>query len=118
MAKTASMYIRIDPEVKADVEKIYSRFGMSLTEAINIFLYQSRNIGGLPFELRPSKTALHPAKVKNALQKSAKRTPAIQTDDDPDLMGALRKYANPELIPEEKKAWEKAAAEKYGTIRH
>ncbi len=54
MAKSASMYIRIDPQVKADVEAIYARYGMSLTEAINVFLYQSRNIGGLPFDLRPN----------------------------------------------------------------
>ena len=54
MAKDASLYIRIDPQVKADVEAIYTRYGLSLTDAINIFLYQSRNIGGLPFDLRPS----------------------------------------------------------------
>jgi len=54
MAKTSSMYIRIDPQVKSDVEAIYSRYGMSLTDAINVFLYTSRNIGGLPFDLRPS----------------------------------------------------------------
>ena len=54
MAKSASMYIRIDPQVKADVEAVYSRYGMTITEAINIFLYQSRNIGGLPFDLRPT----------------------------------------------------------------
>jgi DNA-damage-inducible protein J len=52
--KTASMYIRIDPEIKADVEAIYSRYGMSITDAINVFLYTSRNVGGLPFDLRPS----------------------------------------------------------------
>lgn len=54
MAKTASMYIRIDPEVKSDVEAIYSRYGMSITDAVNIFLYTSRDVGGLPFDLRPS----------------------------------------------------------------
>lgn len=54
MAKTASMYIRIDPEIKSDVEAIYSRYGMSITDAINIFLYTSRDVGGLPFDLRPS----------------------------------------------------------------
>ena len=54
MAKTASMYIRIDPQVKADVEAIYSQYGMSITDAINVFLYTSRNVGGLPFDLRPS----------------------------------------------------------------
>lgn len=52
MPKSASMYIRIDPQVKADVEAIYSRYGMSITDAVNIFLYQSRNVGGLPFDLR------------------------------------------------------------------
>ena len=52
MAKTSNMYIRIDPEVKTEVETIYKHFGMSLTDAINLFIYQSRNVGGLPFDLR------------------------------------------------------------------
>jgi len=52
MAKTSSLYIRIDPEIKREVESIYKRYGMSLTDAINIFIYQSRNVGGLPFNLR------------------------------------------------------------------
>ena len=43
MAKTVDMYIRIDPEVKADVENIYAQYGMSITDAINVFLYTSRN---------------------------------------------------------------------------
>jgi DNA-damage-inducible protein J len=54
MAKSTSMYIRIDPQVKSDVEAIYSRFGMSITDAINVFLYTSRIVGGLPFDLRYS----------------------------------------------------------------
>ena len=54
MAKTASMYVRIDPQIKSEVEAIYSRYGMSITDAINVFLYTSRNVGGLPFDLRPS----------------------------------------------------------------
>lgn len=53
MVKSSSMSIRIDPQVKADVEAIYSRYGLSITEAINIFLHQSVNVGGLPFDLRP-----------------------------------------------------------------
>ena len=54
VAKTASMYVRIDPKIKSEVEAIYSRYGMSITDAINVFLYTSRNVGGLPFDLRPS----------------------------------------------------------------
>lgn len=47
------MYLRIDPDVKSDVESIYAQYGMSITDAINVFLYTSRNRGGLPFDLRP-----------------------------------------------------------------
>ena len=54
MAKTASMYIRIDPQIKSEVENIYAQYGMSITDAINIFLHTSLNRGGLPFDLRPS----------------------------------------------------------------
>ncbi len=54
MAKSSSMYIRIDPQIKSDVEAIYSKYGMSITDAINVFLYTSRNVGGIPFDLRPS----------------------------------------------------------------
>ncbi|MDR2954392.1 MAG: type II toxin-antitoxin system RelB/DinJ family antitoxin [Prevotella sp.] len=55
MAKTASTYIRIDPQVKADVEEIFAQYGMTLSQAVNIFIHQARNVGGLPFDLRPNK---------------------------------------------------------------
>ena len=58
MAKTSSMYISLDPTVKADAEKIYSRYGLTLTQAINIIIQQSRNVGGLPFDLRPNAATL------------------------------------------------------------
>ena len=54
MAKTASTYIRLDPEVKADAEKIFAQYGMTLSQAVNIFIYKARNVGGLPFDLRPN----------------------------------------------------------------
>lgn len=53
MSKSASLYIRVDPAVKAEVESIYSNYGISLTDAVNIFLYKSKTVGGLPFDLRP-----------------------------------------------------------------
>jgi len=40
-------------EVKSDVERIYAQYGMSITDAINVFLYTSRSRGGLPFDLQP-----------------------------------------------------------------
>jgi DNA-damage-inducible protein J len=52
MAKTASLNIRIDPETKADAERLYSAFGITVTDAVNMFLRQSLIVGGLPFELK------------------------------------------------------------------
>jgi DNA-damage-inducible protein J len=52
MAKTDSLYVRIDPALKSSVETIYARYGLRVTDAINIFLHQSVNVGGLPFDMR------------------------------------------------------------------
>jgi len=52
MAKTASLNIRIDPETKANAEKLYSEFGITITDAVNMFLRQSLIVSGLPFELK------------------------------------------------------------------
>ena len=42
MAKTATINVRVDPDLKARVEKLYGSFGLSVTDAINIFLHQPR----------------------------------------------------------------------------
>lgn len=89
MAKSASMYIRIDPEVKADVEAIYSQYGMSITDAINVFLYQSRNVGGLPFDLRPvapNAETMAAIKEGDAIIQSGK----ARFDNADDLLGELK----------------------------
>lgn len=52
MSKTANINVRVDPEFKSEVENLYSKFGMSVTDAINIFLHVSLMEGGLPFEVR------------------------------------------------------------------
>lgn len=53
MNKTASLNIRTDPDVKRRAERIYQSFGITLTDAVNIFLRKSIMEGGLPFEMRP-----------------------------------------------------------------
>ena len=42
MAKTANINIRIEPETKATAEKLFSSFGITITDAINIFLNKSK----------------------------------------------------------------------------
>jgi len=42
MAKTAMVIARIEPELKKDSAKVLKRLGISVTEAINLFLSQVR----------------------------------------------------------------------------
>ena len=46
--KSATFQMRINPEIKERVENIYARCGMTLTDAINVFIQQSLNVEGLP----------------------------------------------------------------------
>jgi DNA-damage-inducible protein J len=51
MNKTANLYIRINPQIKEEAENMFSNFGMTITEAVNIFLHKSLMVGGLPFDV-------------------------------------------------------------------
>ena len=50
MTKTATINMRIEPTVKAHAEDVFSSFGISITDAINIFLHASIMEGGFPFQ--------------------------------------------------------------------
>jgi DNA-damage-inducible protein J len=41
---------RINTELKQDAEAVFSAIGLSVAEAIRLFLQQSVNSGGLPFQ--------------------------------------------------------------------
>jgi len=51
MAKTNNLHIRIDPEIQKKAEKVLRKLGMSIPDAITIFLNQVGLRGGLPFEV-------------------------------------------------------------------
>ena len=53
MPKTASLNIRLNADVKKNAESVYSHYGLSLAEAVTVFIHHSCNVGGLPFDLRP-----------------------------------------------------------------
>ena len=51
MAKTAVINVRTEPAIKMQVENLYKSMGVSLSDAINMFLYKSIDFRGLPFDL-------------------------------------------------------------------
>lgn len=52
MAKTANINLRIEPTTKAQAEALFSSFGITVTDSINIFLNTSIMEGGFPFQIR------------------------------------------------------------------
>ena len=50
--KTLTIHARITPELKTETESILSELGLTLTQAITLFLQQVRLQRGLPFALQ------------------------------------------------------------------
>ena len=72
MAKSAMIRARTEPSLKAEVEKIFHKLGLSCSEAINLFFAQVTLRKGIPFDLTlPNKTTLKAMKdveTKNVVQ--------------------------------------------------
>lgn len=86
MSKDAVLQVRMDPEVKKDVEALYLSMGTTFPEAVRIFAQQSLNVGGMPIPVTGKK----------------KRS-----------RGMLAKYADPSKWDQEEGAFERAMVKKY-----
>lgn len=92
MKADAVLQVRIDGQLKRQAEELYDRLGISIADAVRLFVVQSIEKQGLPFEV---KTGFSTHKVLHAY-------------------GIANKYANPYLIAKEKDAWKMAVEEKHG----
>ena len=75
-AKTRMVHARIDPRLKESAERVFSRLGISTTEAIRLFLKQVELHRGLPF----------PVAIPNA-----ETAAAMREANDP---AALKRYGS------------------------
>ena len=72
MPKTATFQFRINPQVREQAESVFAGCGLTLTEAINIFIQQSINVDGLPFVVtRKSRAAKHEQAVNRLMAEIA-----------------------------------------------
>lgn len=51
MAKTDTLHIRVEPGVKEKAEETLNYLGLSITEAVNVFLNQVILQEGIPFKI-------------------------------------------------------------------
>ena len=93
--KTATFQMRINPDVKQQVEDIYARQGLTFTDAVNIFIQQSLNMGGLPFLVSPENEAYMKDKAMRRLMAeiqrgwdSAEKNGWVSEEDAYRLLGA------------------------------
>lgn len=63
MARNAEGKFRANSDIKNKATEIYSRWGLSLSDAINVFLVKSVEVGGLPFEMRPESSTYESVKA-------------------------------------------------------
>ena len=90
--KTATFQMRLNPEVKARAEDVFSAYGMTLTDAVNIFIQQSMNPNGLPFLLSPENAEYLKAKsVQRLMAEVQKGWDSVKTEAD--WVGEAEAYA-------------------------
>ena len=81
--KTGTFQMRINPEIKQRVEAIYAESGMTFTDAVNAFIQQSLNIGGLPFLVtQNSKEALREQAVALLMTELRKGEDSVHSQSD------------------------------------
>lgn len=82
--------VRVNDEIKKEVTPILNDLGLSLSEAINIYLHQIKLNNGIPFELKYPKFSdemLESLKEAEEIMKQPDKYPSYNTVED--LMEAL-----------------------------
>jgi len=94
MAKSASIYTRVEPEIKEQAEQVLSKLGIPVANAVNLFLYQVVLQKGIPFDVKLPQTmpldysALAPDQFDAEIQKGlaslaeGRMVPAKQVRED------------------------------------
>ena len=71
---TVNVSIRMDAEIKAAAEAVFSELGLSLGAAVNVFVRQAVRQGGIPFKVELGKN-----RIKKAVRGEAPGT-AVQEE--------------------------------------
>jgi len=87
MAKEATLQVRMDAQLKEQVEALYKSLGTSFAEAVRVFARKSLLENGMPFVIGTPRASVR---------------------------GALAEYAAPGRAGDEASAWGIAVAEKHG----
>ncbi|MCL2053734.1 MAG: type II toxin-antitoxin system RelB/DinJ family antitoxin [Oscillospiraceae bacterium] len=54
--KAVNINVRLLPDIKREAELIFSRHGLTLPEAVMLFIHEACHFGGIPFDFKSSYT--------------------------------------------------------------
>ena len=81
--KTSTFQMRINPEIKSQAEQIFQNCGMTLTDAINVFIQQAMNVGGMPFIVtQNSREALKDQAIARLMAEIQKGRNSVRSESD------------------------------------
>lgn len=81
--KTGTFQMRMSPRVKEQAEEIFSQCGMTLTDAVNVFIQQSLNVEGMPFILtQNSKEALREQAISRLMMEIKQGEDSVKEESD------------------------------------
>jgi len=75
------IHARVEPEVKRDVEGIFSDLGLNMTSALNLFFKQVQINRGLPFSVNLPNKVTQKA-IDQARKAMVKKKPRFNTADE------------------------------------
>jgi len=87
MAKTANINVRTESEIKQRIENLYSQFGITVSDAVNIFFHQSLMQGGLPFQMQIPEYSAETLAAIDDVNNNRNMSPTFDSVDD--LMRSL-----------------------------
>lgn len=81
--KTSTFQMRINPEIKNQAEQLFQNCGMTLTDAINVFIQQAMNAGGMPFIVtQNSREALRNQAIARLMAEIQKGRDSVRSESD------------------------------------
>ena len=81
--KTSTFQMRINPEIKNQAEQLFQNCGMTLTDAINVFIQQAMNAGGMPFIVtQNSREALKDQAIARLMSEIQKWRDSVRSESD------------------------------------
>ena len=109
MAHDAVLQVRMDSQLKHDVEALYRQMGTTFSEAVRIFAQQSLLQERLPIQIAVADTSVPPRRTLQAgrFERASGERPAS-------AFGMFAKCSNEQKRLQEKDAWLHAASRKHG----